>query len=375
MAERLAEFQTTFAVSKPDRIAELWLETRAKRQRGFSPRNITVSPLVFSSSGTRDKSLELELMHRWSTRSWTLLYAVPEWAATILTDFTRDSLGYACMTRQILAIAALETALNGGGAKSGEDFYLRLSVEYTKEATAQRRQQMKRATKDNVWLLFQSLALQAVLQFSLPSMNDDTSNSVIDRCIGFWEGTGSSIALMYTNWQWLCQSKRSATIIQEKYPVDSTLMDTVPAIKVATQVLSDLLRLARLPPTGNPELDGEDGLGPYASAVKSYRFAADQTRYAFAEDRIKAYLMTVCIVAHTDAHGPEFMQGLRDREPIALFILMFWGVLLNATSLDGMIWYVRSEGRDLVEETSEIIAASYLVYLEDVQEGMRWCRQ
>lgn len=79
------------------------------------------------------------------------------------------------------------------------------------------------------------------------------------------------------------------------------------------------------------------------------------------------------MVAHTS--GPEFLQGVRDREPVALFTLMFWGVLLNAHSYDQMAWWVRSSGRDLVKETSEIIAVSHISHLEDAQEGIRWCRQ
>lgn len=346
------------------------------------PNTIVTSPLAFSRSGSRDRDLELELMNRWSTRSWQILYAVPECRNSILNHFTRDSLSYQCMTKEILAVAALDTALHGGGSKSNSSsFYIQRCLDYMNEASVYRVEQMKHLNRYNHWILSEFDSIHGMILYALPKShegqpamyNGRPNVNIIDRTITFWELSAASLEVCHKNMGWMLSSPSSASAILQKYPIDLTLLDTIPRVKAATQAIANVSRLARLPPTGDPGLDDEEGRGPYASVFMSYRVAGGHTRYAFAEDRIKNYATSVC--CHSVAQGPEFMDGMRNREPVAMFTLMFWGVLMHRQSNDEMIWWVRSSGRELVEETSQIVAASHLSYLEDAREGIQWCRE
>jgi len=315
-------------------------------------------------------------MHRWSTRSWKMLYAIPECILNIQTHLTRASLKYPFMTKAVLAAAALETYMYGGGADHDGQSYLRASLQYMTEASADHRRQLTNITKDNLWLLSDFSGMLAMFHFALPSSyggKADEAQTALGRTTTFFELIIAAFKLNAINWTWSLEAPTSAPAILANYPTDFTLMDAIPPeVNAATKHMSYLSRLVRLPPTGNPELD-EGGLGPYAAAMFSYRTAIGQTRYSFAEHRIRGYCVSVASAAH--AAGPEFFHGLQTREPVAMFVIMYWGVLMHLQAYDDTIWWIAGSGKELVREVSEMLAASPLIEFQDARDGIAWTRQ
>jgi hypothetical protein len=202
----------------------------------------------------------------------------------------------------------------------------------------------------------------------------EEDHSVLSRIVHLYDMTVASYELCAMNWEWLLESPSSASTIIRDYPVDLSLMNNLsPDLLDATKRMSEVSRVARLPPTGDPDVDGPDGAGPLAIDVFSYRVAVGHLRYAFAEDRIKGYCLSVASGAHVA--GPEFGQGLRQREPVAMFVVLYWGVLMHWQSLDQMLWWIGSSGREMVREASELLVTSHIYDLEDVREGIAWARR
>ncbi|KAH6691462.1 hypothetical protein F5X68DRAFT_259515 [Plectosphaerella plurivora] len=358
--------------------------------------SLTSSPLSFSSSSSSFPMLELELMHRWSTKTWQILYAVPVCTVSVQQHLTRASLGYGFMTKAILACAALDTAIYGGGAEPDSRAYHRAALQLMNEASADYRRQLQgNITRDNLWLLSEFSGLLGMFHFAVPATRAgsppavtaaavasaaakpgalEEDRSVLSRIMHLYDMTIASYELCALNWEWLFDSPSSASVIMRDYQTDLSLMNNLsPDVLDATKRMSEVQRIVRLPPTGNPDIDDADGAGPLAIDVFSYRVAVGHLRYAYAEDRIKGYCLSVASGAHVA--GPEFGQGLRSREPVAMFVVVYWGVLMHWQSHDEMLWWIGSSGREMVREASELLVTSHIYDLADVREGIAWARR
>jgi hypothetical protein len=106
--------------------------------------------------------------------------------------------------------------------------------------------------------------------------------------------------------------------------------------------------------------------------LTSYDVAIAQTKYCFAEDavgRMKGYFITIIPAA-----GNEFVAGVRSHEPLAMFVLLYFGVLVDRASRDPMMWLLGSAGRDFVAETSRLVMLSDIAGVEGVVDGVAWAR-
>ncbi|UNI20927.1 hypothetical protein JDV02_006973 [Purpureocillium takamizusanense] len=179
------------------------------------------------------------------------------------------------------------------------------------------------------------------------------------------------------NWDWFFDSPTSARdAVTDYFPraeyLDLLDADTRTAIERLTTASHDI----HLPPTAAGAGGGDDDtIGPPAHTAWSYRTAAEQTKYCFAEravGRIRGFMVTLpsrCVC------GPDLVEGLRAREPMAMFVLLYWGVLLDGCAADPWLWWAgATTGRDVVAETSAVLARSPAYGLEDVREGIAWAR-
>ncbi|KAJ6444635.1 survival factor 1 [Purpureocillium lavendulum] len=323
-------------------------------------------------------------MHRWTAHTWHGLYNLPTCQAFLQENLPREGLRLSFILHGIMALAALDAAL----LAPREDHalvrrYKRAALEYYTRASAEFRDVMKSAvvTRDTLYLL--SMFGNIAGFFNLAISDDDNNGSgdgfaaksAIDRVHDSFVMFLGSIHTAAMNWTWFFGGATSARLaVEEYYPrleyMELIDVDTMAAI----QRLSTVCRAIRLRPTGDPALDS-DGQGPISYDVWSYRIAVGQTKYCFAEHvvgRIKGFMVnlpTRCVC------GPEIADGLRTREPMAMFILLYWGVLLHGCAGDPWLWWAGTIGRDVVVETSEILARSPAFELEDVREGIAWARK
>ncbi|KAK4086084.1 hypothetical protein PCL_06834 [Purpureocillium lilacinum] len=348
------------------------------------PAPATVSPLSLSTSESSNRLLELELMHRWSVRTWQGMYSLPTCQSFLQEDLPRQGLRHAFILDGILALAAVDASLQAPpGDRVTARRYRRAALEYCNKASAEFRValNMQTITRDTLYLLATFGCMAGY--FNLIIWDDDggggersEQTSILDRVHAsfvMFVGCAQTAAL---NWQWFFDSPTSARIAAEDYYPRLEFMELIdPQTKTAINRLSTVNRLVRLPPTGDPAQDSEDGQqGPLTYDVWSYRIAVGQTKYAFAENavgRIKGFLISVPCMC-----GPEVIEGLRTREPVAMFVLMYWGVLLNECAADSWLWWAAGHtGRDVVEAASGELLRSPVFALEDVREGIAWARK
>jgi hypothetical protein len=347
------------------------------------PQSPASSPRSFSSSSTTetDRLLELELMHRWSIRSWTCQASTPHCRSYLLQDLPRAALRHGYLLNAILATAAVDLGISSALTSPTDSArYFREALGYGTKATADFRTQVKSLAPDNVDLVFYFTSLVAVLQFTVMC---DTSVSLIDRVCEYAEMGLKSGRMIFDNMQWMMASPSPLGTIIRDFAVDLSFLDQLdPQTKAALELLSSVSRQVRIPPTsptisGSAVLTGEmvlteDGAGPLASDVYIYKLAIGQTKYCYAEElqnRLKGYFHNVFAVA-----GSHFVSAVRNREPMAIFILMYWAVLVQRAAQDPAMWALVSEGRDIIAETSALLLFSDIIDVPGVREGIAWTR-
>jgi hypothetical protein len=289
------------------------------------------------------------------------LCSIPEDQYYLQTYLPRAALKTSYLMNGILAIAAVDLARS-----SGESNHLLAALEYSNKASADFRTQLSDINQDNLHLLYYFGMIAAVFNFAVPA----EQMSTIDRMkMGFDMLLGATnIAL--TNINWLFERNHSLNVVVgfEKATMDMVDPDTRLALDRLTTVCNQLgISAANVDIQGarvEEHLDGTDFM---------YRKTIAQLKYCFAEDArdlIKGYCLSVIPVA-----GPEFAVAMRNLDPMALFIVMYFGVLLDRMARDPMAWWITSMGKDLVKRGSEVLQQSPITRIPDGREGIFWTRQ
>lgn len=249
---------------------------------------------------------------------------------------------------------------------------------------------MSTLTRENIDLVFYFSGLVGIVQFvlsggSCPAAGIPTT-SVIDRVCDHADAALKLGRAVFEHLEWLLEGPSPAGEIVRDFTMDLRFMDVLEAgTKAALELMSVVSRQVRVS-SGSPTiresvmLTGEvlpaketESEGPLASDVMVYKLAIGQTKYAFAEDqqdRLKGYFHTVFAVA-----GGSFAAAVRQREPMAVFVLLYWGVLVQRAARDPALWALVSEGREVVAEASEFLAASEIANVPGVEEGIAWTRR
>ncbi|KAK0633896.1 hypothetical protein B0T14DRAFT_83614 [Immersiella caudata] len=352
--------------------------------------SLTPSPSSFSSTTNSDRLLELELMHRWSTRSWTCQASTPECQPYLLGRLTRAALSDSYLLNAILATAALDLSLSSKQhtALSASGRYVRAVQEFASRAVSDFRTQVTITTRENIDLVFYFSSLIGVINFAMSAYN---GMSITDRVCEYASMALASNQIAFDNIGLLMASSSPLSAVVQEFSVDLALLDALdPETKAATALLSSVSRQVRIPATsptipsatilpeeallatpGEDDL-GNDAEGTLAGSIFVYQLAIGQMKYCFAEDlqgRLKGYFHTVFAVA-----GHPFVNALQNREPMAVFVFMYWGVLVDRASKDPALWALGPEGQEVVSEASELLLRSDIADLPGVREGIAWAR-
>ncbi|PGH14104.1 hypothetical protein AJ79_03221 [Helicocarpus griseus UAMH5409] len=321
------------------------------------------SPVSFSSTTESNRLLEMELLHRWSTRTWMGLYSIPadEYYMQILLPRSALKAGY--VMNSLLAAAAVDLAKSSSEAESAT--YLCAALEYSNKASAGFRSELENINEQNLHLLYHLAALSALIQFVLPNRQQ----SVLERLEVVFDLFLGACNIATFNAKWLIEAPCSSRDIIHYKPLSMEILD--PDTIAALQNLSVVSRQIRVP--GSKTMAAFVGGEETPLASEEYLITIAQIKYCFAEDacgRIKGYCLSLVSVG-----GRDYVTAVKSREPMALFILMYFGVLLERASRDYMAWWVGSGGRDLVQELSEILEHSTIAQIPEGREGMSWTRQ
>ncbi|KAK0657925.1 hypothetical protein B0T16DRAFT_453340 [Cercophora newfieldiana] len=334
--------------------------------------SLSTSPSAFSSTTERNRPLELELMHRWSTRTWTCQAFTPKCQRYLTEQLPRAALGNSYLLNAIYAAAALGLSHSWAGTPSVTGKFIRAVREYASKAITDFRTQVTVLTSENIALLWYSSSLVASARFAMSAYY---SKSIIDRICDHNDMALASHRALRNNIKLVCASSSPLAMRGCKCKskgFDSTLLDALDdQTKVALALLSCVSDLVRVP-APSPTIPGSAvAEAPFANSVSLYQKAIGQTQYCFAEDlqRPRGYARTVFY-----GGGADLVQALRDRQPMAVFIFMYYGVLVHREGEDPGFWTPVSQGQEVVSETSELLLGSGIVDVPGVREGIAWTR-
>ncbi|EEA20345.1 hypothetical protein EYB25_007858 [Talaromyces marneffei] len=336
-----------------------------KRQRGpsqtimieYKPneKSLNQRPPVIRSLGTStDTQSESELMHRWLTRTAWCFYMVPKDKAYLETLLPQAALMNSSLMNSILALAAADFA------HSGQKAYLRPALEYHAKAVAEMRIQLTSVGQRSIDDLYPSALLMAAFNF-VASPQPRT----IDRLIPTLNmlASANKILLTYAASRPECQFEIMSSI-------DMTILGLLdPETTVALDRLTAISHQIELPASD------DKSSSCFAEDSQLYQVTIAHIKYSFAEevrDVIKNYCWTV-----TSVNDPEFFDAVRNSEPMALLIIMYFGVLLDMMGRKGnaITWWLCGQGKDVVDDISQILKCSPVAQIPDVQDAIAWARQ
>ncbi|OAQ71439.1 hypothetical protein VFPPC_03739 [Pochonia chlamydosporia 170] len=70
--------------------------------------------------------------------------------------------------------------------------------------------------------------------------------------------------------------------------------------------------------------------------------------------------------------GSDLAKAAKAHDPMALLLIMYWGVLLHRLAAD--VWWIGPLGQQLVQEGAEIVSRSKLVHVPATLEAVMWTR-
>ncbi|KAK2785653.1 hypothetical protein FQN52_008341 [Onygenales sp. PD_12] len=325
---------------------------------------VTPSPTIFSSTppSPSHRLLELQLMHRWSVRTWTgLNSSVSNCEELLKTKLPQEALSQSYLLNGILSLAALDMSLGDTDTDaSSAAKYRCIALEYSNRASIEFRSALSQPNLNagELHLLYYFATITTVLYFALrqPSASAlETLGVAMTLFLGSPRMARSSL-------DWLVYSSASLAVNLQQLP---------PFLPEMLDLLDDGTRVAVM------RMEVVRGLVRDRQSLYDPDKTITQTKYGFVHDHLASksgatsgYFMTVIAVG-----GREFAAAVTEREPLALFILMYWAVLVNRVGRGGGMWWVGSIGRDLVREISELLIGGDIWGLKDVREGARWARR
>jgi hypothetical protein len=206
--------------------------------------------------------------------------------------------------------------------------------------------------------------MAAIFNFAVPVERLSVmtrTNMAFDLILG-------ALEIAATNMQWLFQSPYSVSALLKYKSLTLDVID--PDTMIALDRLTSVGRQICVPAANDDTGDASEYR--FASDVRLYRLAIAQVRYSFAEDTedsIKGYCLSLITVA-----GRDFATEIKKQEPMALFIVMYFSVLLDRIARDSRVCWVGSAGKDLVREISDILQRSPIAQIPDGRDGIAWTR-
>lgn len=311
-------------------------------------------PNIRSLSSSPGNQLENELMHRWLTRTAWCFYMIPKDKVYLEVLLPQAALINSSLMNGIFALAAADFAF------SGQKTYLRPALEYHANAIAEMRGQLKIINRKNIDDLYPFALLMAAFNFVTSSQL-----RTIDRLIPTLDMMASANKMLLAGTGASCPDCQFEIMSQVDLRILSLLDSETTASLDRLSIISHQIEL--------PATD--DAPSGFAGDSQIYQVAIAHIKYSFAEeirDVVKNYCWTIASV-----NKPEFFDAVRNLEPMALLIIMYFGVLLDVMEKKGnaMAWWLQGQGKEIVGDLIRILNDSSVARLSDVQEAISWARQ
>ncbi|KAH8172092.1 hypothetical protein LIA77_08860 [Sarocladium implicatum] len=320
-------------------------------------------PDVSSDMPTSTHKLELELMHRWSTKTWMSAYSVPEDQQLLQIEIPRLALGEDYLLNSLLALSAADMYM------SGRPEFRAPAYHYAQQSYADLNRKMQTVTKDDVISLHIMHLISGIFNYAM------VQQTAYFRVVSsFFVGNAAAdLFLAEINWRPPCCTavqREGITLnalnnfLDDRASLGLSLLDTVADAfhvpKVSSPALlsaaAESMSLATAP----------------ASSVPVYKEVIQNTHRTFAEELRGATKLYFLFFG--DKVPQEFVRQASRYEPMAMFICMYLGVVLYMTGRDRYFWWTRELGRNLVIETAGMLEFTSIVQLEAGRQGISWAR-
>ena len=332
--------------------------------------------LYTDSASESRRLLELELMHRWSTTTYKSICALPEDEPCIQVDLPRWALKYEFLLHGIFAMSALETALCAGPDMDEAEsaMYIRAAMEYYDKGSGAFRAQLLDVSPENIHsvYMFSNMAMainMALSQCVQDGDNDHQQERMLGRVTILLELLLGSSSIAMQHMDWLLDGPISSMIIRAGMQIMPAMLQPIDdstdaALERLTSVVSRGVFVSD---------DGQAAKNAASDGLEAYKNAVVHLRMCFSVD-INSQMNGFC-VAFPPLAGRDFTLGVKSLEPVALFILLHWAVLLQR--LGDWMWWAGSVGRNLVMEISDVLVRehSQLAATPEWRDGIRWARE
>ncbi|CZR65702.1 related to regulatory protein involved in control of sterol uptake [Phialocephala subalpina] len=275
-----------------------------------------------SASVPSTRLLELELLHFYSTKTYQGFPPLSPDQNLWQVFAVEEALKFDFLMKEIFALAALHKATEKPELALE---YVSHALEWQNQALALSRSALQNVTQENSGAVFifsiMTMIFAIVPSDSVPGVSLKNPLESILLLFEFQKGT-ASVADLCRKWlesgpfRWIFESKSPKNIIS-----------------VDEDYNTALIRLKEL----NNEYVTTNTTSPaiFAHAISSLSFCSDGSK-----GRILAWLAMA---------GQDFMTHLKEKEPMALLILLHWAVLMKNLN---DLWWARNAGRRLVEDVA-----------------------
>lgn len=312
------------------------------------------------------RTLELELMHQWTSITYksycgTVVEEYHSWQVLV----PRLALKHDFLLYGLFAMSALEIAdqTEDGSAQD----YVNAALHYQSLSSSSLRTELSSTdlatvAQDKHQALYAAASILMVLALALPRflMEPGEKYSMLEHMLNYLELLKGLIVVVYSK----ISDHREDPLLKNYRTWDE--LDVRPLESTTREALDRLVQL-------NEEIHGASRTKHDLSELQAMSYHAACRRAAFwlqecyercSEPDTRGYMLAWLLMA-----GHDFIAAIKDKEPVALLMLMHWGVLLETQSYG--IWWAQRVGRSLVEELSEVAAGSKN---EKFADGVSWAR-
>ena len=327
---------------QPDRLDASEPHTAEDTSTSHS-REASITP---SDDPMSRRTLELELMHQWSTNTYRsfLGESTPDYPLWQLT-LPREALKHEFLLQGFFSMTALEIAITTECSDYSK--YANAALEYYDKASSTFRQEITNITQEKQEVLYAFSCLAMVLCLALPRFTKayGERTKMIDSILVYHEFTKGAALILE---QFGGQLRQTRILSHHK------LFDDVPKKPLDAKTEEAISRLHFLNDQRHElAVEPSDLLGsPSLSPQDACKKAIVRLEESFA--RCQEPLLWGYSLAWLKLAGAEFVEWIKREDSVALLALMHWGVLLKRCSPG--IWWAETVGPDIVDEIAKHLA-------------------
>ena len=298
-------------------------------------------------------------MHRWSTSTYKSVCSIASEEHLLKVTVPRDALKHPYLLDCVFAFAALDLAV-ASPDPADQASYARAGLDYHDRALRGFHAELRNIAPENHLPIFMVSTLLLPLNIARPQLVPAAAGgrpriSARDSVLALFDLMACTALVATTTWDLLeAGPVQTRAWINQDVPVH--LLDAGTKAAVA--------RLHALN-------DGHHRDGPEAAVHESYQTKILHLEGCFARD-IEASVKGSCLAWVGLTRG-DFAEKFRRAEPLALIIMMHWGVLVE--NLGREAWWANQAGRNLVMELSGELQRLRFDSLPVWQESISWARQ